>query len=82
MDSILDRHHHGDVLVVTHGGLIQARCTVVGRSSRGIFAFRIQNASVSVIERRNGRPWSAASTTSATSRPQPEPDPMSVDAAS
>ena len=56
MDSILDRHRHGDVLVVTHGGLIQvALHRVVGRPSRGIFAFRIQNASVSVIELRGGR---------------------------
>jgi broad specificity phosphatase PhoE len=28
---------------------------VVGRPGRGIFPFRIQNASVSVLERRNGR---------------------------
>ncbi len=56
MDSIMDRHQNGDVLVVTHGGLIQvALHRVVGRPSRGIFAFRIQNASVSVIERRGGR---------------------------
>jgi 2,3-bisphosphoglycerate-dependent phosphoglycerate mutase len=57
IDSIIERHQQGgDVLVVTHGGLIQvALHRVVGRPSRGIFAFRIQNASVSVIERRSGR---------------------------
>ena len=56
LDSIFNRHPEGDVLVVTHGGVIQiALHRVVGRPGRGIFPFRIQNASVSVIERRNGR---------------------------
>jgi broad specificity phosphatase PhoE len=56
MDSLFERHQQGDVLVVTHGGVIQvALHHVVGRSSRGIFQFRIQNASISVIETRNGR---------------------------
>jgi broad specificity phosphatase PhoE len=56
IDSLFKRHEQGDVLVVTHGGVIQvALHGVVGRSSRGIFQFRIQNASMSVIERRNGR---------------------------
>jgi broad specificity phosphatase PhoE len=56
LDVILDRHPHGDVLVVTHGGVIQiALHRVVGRPNHGLFPFRIQNASVSVIERRDGR---------------------------
>ena len=56
LDSIFQRHHEGDVLAVTHGGVIQiALHHVVGRPGRGIFPFRIQNASLSVIERRNGR---------------------------
>jgi probable phosphoglycerate mutase len=56
MDSIFERHETGDILVVTHGGVIQvALHRVIGRPARGIFAFRIQNASVSVIERRSGR---------------------------
>ena len=56
IDAILQRHQDGDVLVVTHGGVIQiALHHVVGRPGRGIFPFRIQNASMSVIERRNGR---------------------------
>jgi 2,3-bisphosphoglycerate-dependent phosphoglycerate mutase len=56
LDSIFKRHREGDVLVVTHGGVIQiALHQVIGRPGRGIFAFRIQNASVSLIERRNGR---------------------------
>jgi 2,3-bisphosphoglycerate-dependent phosphoglycerate mutase len=56
VDSIFKRHEQGDVLVVTHGGVIQiALHRVVGRPGRGIFPFRIQNASMTVIERRNGR---------------------------
>jgi probable phosphoglycerate mutase len=56
VDSILERHPDGDVLVVTHGGVIQvALHRVVGRSSHGLFPFRIQNASISVIEKHNGR---------------------------
>jgi 2,3-bisphosphoglycerate-dependent phosphoglycerate mutase len=56
MEDILGRHPHGDVLVVTHGGVIQvALHRLVGRASRGLFPFKIQNASISVIERREGR---------------------------
>jgi len=52
----LGRHSHGDVVVVTHGGVIQiALHRVIGRPSRGLFPFKIQNASISVIERRDGR---------------------------
>jgi broad specificity phosphatase PhoE len=56
LDAILDRHPHEDVLVVTHGGVIQvALHRVIGRSSQGLFAFKIQNASISLIERSDGR---------------------------
>ena len=56
LDEILDRHSHGDVLVVTHGGVIQvALHRVIGRPSRGVFPFKIQNASISLIEVRQGR---------------------------
>jgi len=56
LDEILGRHSHGDVVVVTHGGVIQiALHRVIGRPSRGLFPFKIQNASISVIERRDGR---------------------------
>lgn len=56
LDSILERHEHGDVLIVTHGGVIQvALHRVVGRPNHGLFPFRIENASISVIEKRNGR---------------------------
>jgi 2,3-bisphosphoglycerate-dependent phosphoglycerate mutase len=56
LDAILERHHHGDVVVVTHGGVIQiALHRVIGRASRGLFPFKIQNASISVIEKRDHR---------------------------
>jgi 2,3-bisphosphoglycerate-dependent phosphoglycerate mutase len=56
MDAIVARHEHGDVLVVTHGGVIQvALHRIVGKPSRGLFPFKIQNASISLIERRDGR---------------------------
>jgi broad specificity phosphatase PhoE len=55
LEDIFRRHATGNVLVVTHGGVIQiALHRVVGRLSRGLFPFKIQNASISVIEKRNG----------------------------
>jgi broad specificity phosphatase PhoE len=54
--EILGRHQHGDVLLVTHGGVIQvALHSVFGRASRGLFSFKIQNASLSVIEKRDAK---------------------------
>jgi probable phosphoglycerate mutase len=56
LDAISARHTHGNVLAVTHGGVIQvALHRVVGRPSHGLFPFKIQNASISVIETRDGR---------------------------
>lgn len=56
LDEIFSRHGHGDILVVTHGGVIQiALHRVVGRPSRGLFPFKIQNASISILERRDER---------------------------
>ena len=56
MDDLWTRHDRGDVLVVTHGGVVQAELhRVVGRASRGLFPFKIQNASISLFERRGGR---------------------------
>jgi 2,3-bisphosphoglycerate-dependent phosphoglycerate mutase len=56
LDAILERHAHGDILVVTHGGVIQvALHRVIGSPSHGLFPFKIQNASISVIEKRDGR---------------------------
>ena len=53
LDAIFDRHPHGEVLVVTHGGVIQvALHRVVGRPSHGLFPFKIENASISIIEKR------------------------------
>ncbi|TME55142.1 MAG: histidine phosphatase family protein [Chloroflexi bacterium] len=56
LDEIFSRHQHGEVLVVTHGGVIQvALQRVVARPSRGLFPFKIQNASITVLEKRDGR---------------------------
>ena len=53
LDAISVRHPHGDVLIVTHGGVIQvALHRIVGRASRGLFPFKIQNASLTLIEKR------------------------------
>lgn len=54
--QIRERNPHGDVLCVTHGGVIQvAILDVVGRSSHGIFPFLIENCSLTVIQSANGR---------------------------
>ena len=54
LDEILSRHAQGDVVVVTHGGVIQiALHRVIGRPSRGLFPFKIQNASITLIEKRD-----------------------------
>ncbi len=52
LHRIEGRHPHGDVLVVTHGGVIQvALGEALGwPGSRGAFPFRIQNTSISVID--------------------------------
>ena len=53
---LFERHPTGDVLVVTHGGVIQvALHRIVGKPSRGLFPFKIQNASITLLERRDGR---------------------------
>ncbi|HVH62179.1 MAG TPA: histidine phosphatase family protein [Candidatus Dormibacteraeota bacterium] len=56
LEEIFQRHPSGDVLLVTHGGVIQVAIhRVVGHPSRGLFPFKIQNASITQIEKRNGR---------------------------
>jgi broad specificity phosphatase PhoE len=56
LDEIFRRHDSGDVIAVTHGGVIQiALHRIVGRTSHGLFSFKIQNASISVLEKRDGR---------------------------
>jgi len=47
----LGEHPEGDILVVTHGGVIQvALGHTIGRNSAGLFPFRINNASITTIE--------------------------------
>jgi broad specificity phosphatase PhoE len=54
--DLFDRHPGGDVVVVTHGGVIQtALAGVVGRRTRGVFPFVIHNASLTVLQRFGGR---------------------------
>lgn len=56
LEGILNSHMGGDVLCVTHGGVIQvALLDVVGRRSGGNFPFLIQNCSLTVIQRARGR---------------------------
>jgi len=51
-----ERHRHGDVLCVTHGGVIHVGLLdVLSRPSRGIFPFLIENCSLTVIQHANGR---------------------------
>lgn len=52
LERLRERHPSGDVLCVTHGGVIQvAVLDVVGRASRGMFPFLIENCSLTVIQR-------------------------------
>lgn len=54
--DLFDRHAHGDVLVVTHGGVIQvALGDVVGRTGSALVPFVIDNCSVSTIVRGGRR---------------------------
>jgi probable phosphoglycerate mutase len=54
--ALVARHPGGDVLCVTHGGVIQvALLGVVGGVSRGLFPFLIENCSLSVIQRTRRR---------------------------
>ena len=56
LDGLMERHPRGDAIVVTHGGVIQlALHRIVGKPSRGLFPFRISNASITLIEKRDGR---------------------------
>ena len=51
IETLVARHRSGQVLVVTHGGVIQvALLRVVGRSSNGLFPFTIDNTSVTVLQ--------------------------------
>ena len=56
LNRIRSDHPGGDVLCVTHGGVIQvALLGVVGGVSRGIFPFLIENCSLTVIQRTSRR---------------------------
>ena len=56
LGRLRERHPHGDVVCVTHGGVIQvALLDVVGRPSRGFFHFLIENCSLTVIQRNRHR---------------------------
>jgi len=60
LDEISARHRTGEILVVTHGGVIQvALLRVLGRGSQGLFPFKIENTSVTVLEGRPGH-WVVA----------------------
>lgn len=60
LDDLLARHRTGEVLIVTHGGVIQvALLRILGRGSNGIFPFVIENTSLTVLEGRPGR-WAVA----------------------
>jgi broad specificity phosphatase PhoE len=56
LEELVRRHPEGDVLCVTHGGVIQvALLNVVGRNSTGLFPFLIENSSLTVVQRMRGR---------------------------
>jgi broad specificity phosphatase PhoE len=56
LDGVMERHPHGEAIVVTHGGVVQlALHRIVGKPSRGLFPFRISNASITLIEKRDSR---------------------------
>jgi broad specificity phosphatase PhoE len=55
LGQVVSRHPDGDVLVVTHGGVIQvALLQAIGRPSDGNFPFLIHNASLTTLERGRG----------------------------
>ena len=54
--DLFSMHRGADVVVVTHGGVIQAALAgVVGRRTRGVFPFVIHNASLTVLQRFDSR---------------------------
>jgi len=56
INRLFRRHPAGDVLVVTHGGVIQVAIGLVtGRSSAGLFPFLIENCSLTVLQRSSER---------------------------
>ena len=54
--ELFERHPQGDILAVTHGGVIQVKLGLVaGRGSDGIFPFVIDNASLTIVRRTGER---------------------------
>jgi len=54
--DLFSMHPGSDVVVVTHGGVIQAALAeVVGRRTGGVFPFVIHNASLTVLQRFDSR---------------------------
>ena len=57
LTDLWSRHPRGEVVCVTHGGVVQTvLAAVLGRLPEGRFPFRIQNASITALERRAGAP--------------------------
>jgi broad specificity phosphatase PhoE len=51
LDNLARKHRSGRILIVTHGGVIQvALLRIVGRGSRGLFPFTIENTSLTVLQ--------------------------------
>jgi broad specificity phosphatase PhoE len=54
--DLFAKHPGRDVVVITHGGVIQsALAEVAGRQTRGVFPFLIYNASLTILQRFDGR---------------------------
>jgi broad specificity phosphatase PhoE len=58
MDRIADRWFDGTVVIVGHGGSLRALlCQAVGAPPGCMVGFRLDNGSISLIERRGARAW-------------------------
>jgi len=56
LDELLERHPHGDILIVTHGGVIQvALGRTIGNRSHGLFPFVIDNCSITILTKGRAR---------------------------
>jgi probable phosphoglycerate mutase len=56
LDRLRSRHPHGDVVCVTHGGVVQvALLHVLGGPVHGFFHFVIENCSITVIQHNRTR---------------------------
>lgn len=56
VNDLLGRHAEGDIICVTHGGVIQVvLAMIVGRGIKGLFPFLIENGSLTVVQRTGDR---------------------------